>query len=91
MLLVRVYPDRSVLKLLLVVPTLSVRTSLTNNTDNNKIQYFYFMPIINENYIQFFTAVCHDWLPLLKSHECKDVIVRALPCCAYQKVTAVTC
>ena len=51
---------------------------LTNNTDNNKIQYFYFMPAINENYIQCFTAVCTDWLPLLKNDECKEVIIRAL-------------
>lgn len=28
--------------------------------------------------MQFFTAVCKDWLPLLKSDECKNVIVRAL-------------
>jgi len=36
------------------------------------------MSLINENYIQFFTAVCTDWLPLLKNDECKDVIIRAL-------------
>ena len=36
------------------------------------------MPLINENYIQFFTAVCTDWLSLLKNDECKDVIIRAL-------------
>ena len=36
------------------------------------------MPFINENYIQFFTAVCTDWLPLLKNDECKNVIIRAL-------------
>jgi REP element-mobilizing transposase RayT len=51
---------------------------LTNNTETNKIQYFYFMPVINENYIQFFTAVCTDWLPILKNDECKDVIIRSL-------------
>ena len=32
----------------------------------------------DENYIQFFTAVCTDWLSLLQSEECKDVIIRAL-------------
>jgi REP element-mobilizing transposase RayT len=36
------------------------------------------MPVINENYIQFFTAVCTDWLPILKNDECKDVIIRSL-------------
>jgi|SRR5689334_11798155 len=36
------------------------------------------MPIINENYMQFFTAVCTDWLPLLESTECKNVIIAAL-------------
>ncbi|HMG68998.1 MAG TPA: hypothetical protein VK588_14975 [Chitinophagaceae bacterium] len=36
------------------------------------------MPLINENYVQFFTAVCTDWLHLLKSDECKDVVIRAL-------------
>ena len=36
------------------------------------------MPLINENYTQFFTAVCTDWLPLLQNDECKDVILRAL-------------
>jgi len=36
------------------------------------------MPLINENYIQFFTAVCTDWLQLLKDDECKNVIIRAL-------------
>ena len=37
------------------------------------------MPVINENYIQFFTAVCADWLPfILKNDECKDVIICAL-------------
>ena len=32
----------------------------------------------DENYIQFFTAVCHDWLSLLKSEECKNIIINAL-------------
>ena len=36
------------------------------------------MPVIKENYIQFFTAVCTDWLSLLKTDECKNVIIRAL-------------
>ena len=31
-----------------------------------------------ENYIQFFTAVCTDWLKLLETEECKNVIIRAL-------------
>ena len=36
------------------------------------------MPVINENYIHFFTAVCTDWLSLLKTDECKNVVIRAL-------------
>ena len=36
------------------------------------------MPSINENYMQFFTAVCTDWLPLVKSDECKKIILHAL-------------
>jgi len=36
------------------------------------------MPLINENYVQFFTAVCADRLPLLESVECKNVIIKAL-------------
>ena len=36
------------------------------------------MSVIIENYIQFFTAVCTDWLSLLKTDECKNVIIRAL-------------
>jgi len=32
----------------------------------------------NDNYIQFFTAVCTDWFSLLQFEECKDVIIRAL-------------
>ncbi len=36
------------------------------------------MQAANENYIQFFTAVCTDWLNLLESEECKDVIIRSL-------------
>jgi putative transposase len=36
------------------------------------------MPLINENYAQFFTAVCTDWLPLLQNDECKNVVIRAL-------------
>jgi len=36
------------------------------------------MPPVNENFIQFFTAVCTDWLSLLKTDECKNVIIRAL-------------
>jgi len=31
-----------------------------------------------KNYIQFFTAVCYDWLSLLKSEECKSIIINAL-------------
>ena len=31
-----------------------------------------------ENYIQFFTAVCTDWLSLLENDVCKNVIIRAL-------------
>ena len=31
-----------------------------------------------DNYIQFFTAVCYDWISLLKSEECKKVIINAL-------------
>ena len=51
---------------------------LTNNLDNRKIRCALIMPLINENYIQFFTAVCTEWLPLLESIECKDVIIKAL-------------
>jgi REP element-mobilizing transposase RayT len=36
------------------------------------------MSAIDDNYIQFFTAVCYDWLSLLKSEECKKVIINAL-------------
>ena len=36
------------------------------------------MPVHNENYIQFFTAVCTDWLNLLKADDCKNVLIRAL-------------
>ena len=36
------------------------------------------MPLINENYMQFFTALCTDWLPLLESDECKNVVIKAL-------------
>ena len=36
------------------------------------------MPAVNENYIQFFTAVYYDWLSLLKSEECKNIIINAL-------------
>ena len=36
------------------------------------------MPANDENYIQFFTAVCYDWLSLLKSEECKNIIINAL-------------
>jgi len=36
------------------------------------------MTSINENYIQFFTAVCTEWLPLLELTECKNVIIKAL-------------
>ena len=36
------------------------------------------MPLVNENYIQFFTAVCTSWLPLLELTECKNVIIKAL-------------
>ena len=36
------------------------------------------MPAVNENYIQFFTAVCYDWLSLLKSEEYKNIIINAL-------------
>lgn len=36
------------------------------------------MSPLSENYIQFFTAVCTDWLNLLESEECKNVIIRSL-------------
>src|SRR5215203_484640 len=36
------------------------------------------MPAIEDNYIQFFTAVCYDWLSLLRSEECKKMIINAL-------------
>ena len=36
------------------------------------------MTSINENYIQFFTAVCTEWLPLLESIECKNTIIESL-------------
>src|SRR4030095_17257723 len=36
------------------------------------------MPLINENHIQFFTAVCTEWLSLLSSENCKNVIIEAL-------------
>ncbi len=48
------------------------------------------MPVINENYIQFFTAVCTDWLPLLKNDEYKDVIIRALKYRVQTKEVGVT-
>jgi putative transposase len=47
-------------------------------TSSAEFQYFYLMPVMNENHIQFFTAVCTDWLHLLKEDECKNVIIRAL-------------
>lgn len=36
------------------------------------------MPSTSENYIQFFTAVCTDWLNLLETDEYKDVIIPSL-------------
>ena len=30
------------------------------------------------HHVQFFTAVCKDWLPLLESDEAKEIIVKAL-------------
>ena len=36
------------------------------------------MSFVNENHFQFFTADCTDWLSLLKTDECKNVIIQAL-------------
>jgi putative transposase len=33
---------------------------------------------IERHHVQFFTAVCNDWLHLLESDEAKDIIIRAL-------------
>jgi putative transposase len=30
------------------------------------------------NHVQFFTAVCNDWIRLLDSDEAKDIIIKAL-------------
>jgi REP element-mobilizing transposase RayT len=31
-----------------------------------------------ENHVQFFTAVCNDWQPLLQSDDCKSIILNSL-------------
>jgi putative transposase len=33
---------------------------------------------LERHHVQFFTAVCNDWLPLLESDEAKEIIVKAL-------------
>jgi hypothetical protein len=33
---------------------------------------------IERHHVQFFTAVCNDWLQLLESDEAKDIVVNAL-------------
>lgn len=48
------------------------------------------MTVNNENYMQFFTAVCYDWLPLLKSEDCKNVIIRSLQYRVKTKQVAIT-
>lgn len=49
------------------------------------------MAPVNENYMQFLTAVCTDWLPLLKSDECKNVILQALKYRVQTKQVGVAC
>ena len=33
---------------------------------------------LERHHVQFFTAVCNDWLRLLESNEAKDIVVKAL-------------
>ena len=39
--------------------------------------YFYFMNV-DEHPVQFFTAVCYDWLKLLESDAAKQIVIEAL-------------
>jgi hypothetical protein len=34
---------------------------------------------LERHHVQFFTAVCNDWLLLRESDEAKDIVVKALP------------
>jgi len=40
-----------------------------------KILIFLVMPFIDENSLQVFPATHADWLPVIKSSECKEVIL----------------
>ena len=33
---------------------------------------------LERHHVQFFTAVCNDWLRLLDSDEAKDIVIKAL-------------
>jgi REP element-mobilizing transposase RayT len=34
--------------------------------------------LLQDHHVQFFTAVCKDWLPLLQNDACKQVVLNAL-------------
>jgi len=36
------------------------------------------MAVLEEHHVQFFTAVCKDWLPLLQDHAIEQLVIEAL-------------
>ena len=44
----------------------------------NNCYFTYVSTLIQGHHVQFFTAVCKDWLPLLQQDACKQTIINAL-------------